>query len=482
MKCYYEVLGVGRDANDDDLKRAYRKLALQWHPDKNLENAEEATEQFRTIQQAYEVLVDPQERAWYDRHREAILKGGLGENYTDDSLDLFQYFNSSCYSGYNDSEKGFYTVFTNVFTKLAAEDLEFCDDTESIQKRETAPRFGCSTDSYEDVGHAFYAYWQSYCTMKTYTWLDKYDVRDAPNRRVLRLMEKENKKIRDQARRKRNEEVRALVAFVRKRDKRVQAHKKILAERAAENERKAEENRRKQLNDRRKCLETYQESDWSAMSQVEDILLDIEANIASEFGEENGQNSDKNDSDDDDGDAINLDLYCIACDKEFKSPKAFENHEQSKKHKENVTILKQTMQEEENTFTESQIADNNDDDDIGSLSEPEVVPQPNKRKQKKQKKKNRKVVEEHPIMSDDDLETTVVDMQKIELGAVSSKEVLPEASEETTAKEATIDTSTDKREKAKARKAEKKFKIPKETRANLVCQICITATQKYPRT
>ena len=64
MKCYYEELGIARDAADGDIKTAYRKLALKWHPDKNPEQAEEAKEKFQLIQQAYEVLSDAQERAW----------------------------------------------------------------------------------------------------------------------------------------------------------------------------------------------------------------------------------------------------------------------------------------------------------------------------------------------------------------------------------------------------------------------------------
>lgn len=76
MKCHYEILGVDQDATDDDLKKSYRKLALKWHPDKNPDNAEEAKKQFQLIQAAYEVLSDPQERAWYDKHRDAILLGG----------------------------------------------------------------------------------------------------------------------------------------------------------------------------------------------------------------------------------------------------------------------------------------------------------------------------------------------------------------------------------------------------------------------
>lgn len=72
----------------------------------------------------------------------------------------------------------------------------------------------------------FYAYWQSYCTFKPYSWLDKFTpdaLKEVP-RRIQRLMEKENKKFRDAARKQRNDEIRALVSFVRKRDPRVKAY------------------------------------------------------------------------------------------------------------------------------------------------------------------------------------------------------------------------------------------------------------------
>lgn len=83
MQCYYEVLEVERDADDDTLKKNYRKLALKWHPDKNISNENEAKQKFQLIQQAWEVLNDPQERAWYDRHRDQILRGNQA-NYEDD--------------------------------------------------------------------------------------------------------------------------------------------------------------------------------------------------------------------------------------------------------------------------------------------------------------------------------------------------------------------------------------------------------------
>lgn len=64
MQCYYDLLEVERNADDDTIKKNYRKLALKCHPDKNIDNEEEAKKKFQLIQQAYEVLSDPQERAW----------------------------------------------------------------------------------------------------------------------------------------------------------------------------------------------------------------------------------------------------------------------------------------------------------------------------------------------------------------------------------------------------------------------------------
>ena len=61
--CYYELLGVPRNASEEELKRAYRKKAVQHHPDKNLDDPD-AKEKFVELQEAYEILRDPQERAW----------------------------------------------------------------------------------------------------------------------------------------------------------------------------------------------------------------------------------------------------------------------------------------------------------------------------------------------------------------------------------------------------------------------------------
>jgi molecular chaperone DnaJ len=72
---FYEVLQVSRDASDQELKTSYRKLAMQYHPDRNPNNPE-AEEQFKTCSEAYQVLSDPEKRAAYDRYGHAAFQNG----------------------------------------------------------------------------------------------------------------------------------------------------------------------------------------------------------------------------------------------------------------------------------------------------------------------------------------------------------------------------------------------------------------------
>ncbi|XP_042066696.1 dnaJ homolog subfamily B member 4-like isoform X2 [Salvia splendens] len=74
---YYKILQVDRSAKDDDLKKAYRRLAMKWHPDKNPNNKKDAEAKFKTISEAYDVLSDPQKRAVYDQYGEEGLKGQM---------------------------------------------------------------------------------------------------------------------------------------------------------------------------------------------------------------------------------------------------------------------------------------------------------------------------------------------------------------------------------------------------------------------
>nr|QEG03126.1 putative DnaJ subfamily B member 4 isoform X1 [Cymbidium ensifolium] len=88
---YYDILKIGKNATDNDLKKSYRKLAMKWHPDKNPSSKKEAEAKFKQISEAYEVLSDPKKRTVYDQHGEEGLKGmpppgttGGGANFYED--------------------------------------------------------------------------------------------------------------------------------------------------------------------------------------------------------------------------------------------------------------------------------------------------------------------------------------------------------------------------------------------------------------
>jgi molecular chaperone DnaJ len=92
---YYEVLGIAKEASADDIKAAYRRLALKWHPDKN-PGSKEAEERFKEAAEAYEVLSDEKKRAQYDRFGHGGVQDGVGFQSTDDVFgafgDLFSQF------------------------------------------------------------------------------------------------------------------------------------------------------------------------------------------------------------------------------------------------------------------------------------------------------------------------------------------------------------------------------------------------------
>ncbi len=75
---YYEVLGIEKSASQDDIKKAYRKLAKKFHPDMNQDNKAEAGEKFKEVSEAYEVLADPQKRQKYDQYGHAGINSTFG--------------------------------------------------------------------------------------------------------------------------------------------------------------------------------------------------------------------------------------------------------------------------------------------------------------------------------------------------------------------------------------------------------------------
>lgn len=104
MSDYYKILKVAKSATLDEIKKAYRKLALKWHPDKNPNNTDEANRKFREISEAYEVLSDSNKRTMYDRygkdfkqapsggHSDFYDFGGFGRFNFRDPEDVFKEF------------------------------------------------------------------------------------------------------------------------------------------------------------------------------------------------------------------------------------------------------------------------------------------------------------------------------------------------------------------------------------------------------
>lgn len=334
-RCLYEVLGLTTDATADEIRLAYKKLALQRHPDKLVHSGlseADATAQFQQLINAYEVLSNPEERAWYDSHRSQILFSDPTSS-TGSVPNLFSFFSNSVYSGYDDTRKGFYKVYLEVFDKIYATEVNFAKKL-GLGSVKEAPVMGNLESPYSQVT-AFYGYWIGFSTVMDFAWVDEYDTRAGPNRKSRRLMEEENRKLRKKAKREYNETVRGLAKFVKRRDKRVidMQMKKSLEE----EKRKEEEKARK----------------WEELERgrLEKARMKVEPQIA-----EDDENEDNWDFEDEDGGRKEEmdEFYCVLCKKKFKSEKQWKNHEKSRKHKEWVAEFRESVKEEDERYGDAE--------------------------------------------------------------------------------------------------------------------------------
>ena len=109
-KDYYQVLGVDRNSNEADIKKAYRKLAVQFHPDKNPGDSE-SEERFKEISAAFEILKDPDKKRKYDQYGHDAFRGGHGGGQGVDPFDLFK----DAFGGGGGGGGGFGNIFEDFF-------------------------------------------------------------------------------------------------------------------------------------------------------------------------------------------------------------------------------------------------------------------------------------------------------------------------------------------------------------------------------
>lgn len=278
---------------------------------------ENATAKFAEVQSANEVLSDPQERAWYDAHRDSILRGGDG--LAEDSfqnnvqitsaghiVSLMGKFNSSV--PMSDAPNGFYGMLQSAFAQLAKEEDAACD-WEGLEPVDY-PGFGSVEDNYEDVVKPFYRTWINFTTKKTFSWRDQYRASDAPDRRTRRLIDKENQRFREEGIREFNDAVRSLVAFVRRRDPRYIPNSQTEADRQKilRDAATAQAARSRAANKAK--LSKHVVQDWARSQEPDHTISESEESEESEVEQ----------------------IECVVCQKVFKSENQYKAHEKSKKH------------------------------------------------------------------------------------------------------------------------------------------------------
>jgi len=438
MRCHYEVLGIEEEADESQIKKAYRKLALKYHPDKNQGREEEVTKLFREVQSAYDVLSDPQERAWYDKHKDALLmKSG---EYDDKETQLAPFFSPSCYTGFTDEETGFYGVFAKLFKDLSEEDYHFMDASE-----EDYPKFGNSETDVDYVVHQFYGFWQSFYTKKSYVWEEEWDTREAPNRWVRRKMEQENAKKTEQARKERSKEIQALVDWVRRRDPRVKAYRVKLEERQKEI---AEKNKRKRDEKRMADLiaaAKFEEENRKLIEENEDQLAALEREL--------GFDSDSEYESEDELDAI--------------AEEDFDDITEEDKEK-----IRLEMQKDEELIAKLNDIDIEENVSDRNLSEEEIeeTPKLSKKARKRQKQREKELQEAQAALIED---------EKSEIDPLSEgdRTQLPESQSESASCEKVPEKKLSAKEKRRLREKERQENAARrkqEEKLNEVplCKIC----------
>ncbi|SCM24298.1 DnaJ protein, putative [Plasmodium chabaudi chabaudi] len=426
-QCYYEILGVEKNATIEDIKKNYKKLILNYHPDKNSNRSEEElkryTHIFRKIQESYECLIDERRRKWYDVNRNKIIRGREEEeeregNQTNSysnykvNINIWGYFNNNCFSGYDDNcEKSFYNVYRKLFDDIIKEENEELNKINKINKNNkenpiSAPSFGNSQTCGKSIDE-FYEYWSNFSTVKKFDFFNEYlKSYEFENRHTRRNLKKENEKKSIKERKNYNENIRSLVQHLKQYDTRYLNRVVQIVEEKRKKQEEKENIKKQQLLERKLLFEQTKkkwEEEQAAHCEEEEDLSDHNKNkrefsleSSHNYYESSGNEHSKRDSNLKRNDYINDDEHqndsnsdhsikqniiyrCEVCKKNFKTMKHYNSHEKSKKHITN--FLKSTR----NYNLDDIFGDvgNGEENDIENDDEIKVP-----KKKKKKKKKN----------------------------------------------------------------------------------------------
>ena len=241
---------------------------------------------------------------------------------------LDRFFQSNVFAGFTKTDHGadFYSVYGKLFAKL---DKEEEDEEEMGVHHDDAVIFGDENSTKQEV-YAFYDDWTGFASIKKFAYVDVYDSREAPNRRIKRLIENDNNRVRNRERVKFNDKMNDLIAHVRGKDPRYKRY--MAADQAVRDARRhelEEERRLKHEEDTEKLVAYRLELAEFYKKEEEEALLrgDIEEVFEEEF-------------------------RCGMCKKSFKKQGQFDNHIRSKKHKEmeaQVKALREELELDEET-------------------------------------------------------------------------------------------------------------------------------------
>jgi len=183
MRDYYEILGVPRNATEKELKEAYRRLVRKYHPDLNPNNREEAEKIFREINEAYEVLSDPEKRKLYDKY------GHNWKNFSQfkDYENIYQQYNKGGqYSYRSKATQDLEEILNEIFGRSKSSPFEFFFDLSDVFNKTGGSKrtYSYSYNPFEQKSSNFYSFSNSNDIPETEIYFDLNEVYNGVNKNI----------------------------------------------------------------------------------------------------------------------------------------------------------------------------------------------------------------------------------------------------------------------------------------------------------